>query len=56
MEANISMDPKASNRMFSTSADITMIGLDVTMQALMTKKDTQALRDVGTKPVHFLPT
>lgn len=54
MEANISMDPKASNRMFSTSADITMIGLDVTMQALMTKKDTQALRDVGTKAGAFL--
>ena len=54
MEANVSMDPEASNRLFATSADITMIGLDVTMQVLLTKKETQQLRDTGTKAGTFL--
>ena len=31
-----------------------MIGLDVTMQALLTKKETQQLRDTGTKAGAFL--
>lgn len=54
MEANISQDPHASNRVFRTTADITMIGLDVTMQALMTKKETEALRSLGTATGKFL--
>lgn len=53
-EANMSMDPQASNRLFSSRADITMIGLDVTMQALMTKKDTRTLRATGTAIGAFL--
>lgn len=53
-EANFSQDPAASNAMFASGADITMIGLDVTMQALMTKDDTRALRDTGTKAGAFL--
>lgn len=54
MEANISMDPKASNRVFATTADITMVGLDATMQTLMTREDTAALRATGTTVGRFL--
>ncbi|BDR54338.1 ribosylpyrimidine nucleosidase [Bombiscardovia apis] len=54
MEANISQDPQASNRVFATEANITMIGLDVTMKVLMTKEDTQQLRELGTKAGRFL--
>lgn len=53
-EANISQDPEAANALFATQADITMIGLDVTTQVLMTKEDTQALRNIGTPVGHFL--
>lgn len=54
MEANISQDPAASNRVFASNADITMIGLDVTMQTMMTKEDNEALRATGTKVGTFL--
>lgn len=53
-EANMGQDPIASNKMFATEADITMVGLDVTTQALMSRKDTQALRDTGTTGGKFL--
>ncbi|MBM6696282.1 nucleoside hydrolase [Bifidobacterium pullorum subsp. saeculare] len=53
-EANMSQDPVASNEMFSSGADITMIGLDVTMQALMPMEDTQKLRDTGSAAGKFL--
>lgn len=52
MEANISMDPEASNRLFATSADITMIGLDVTMQALLTKRKHNSCATRARRPAH----
>ena len=53
-EANINQDPEAANRVFATTADITMVGLDVTTQALMSREDTEALRATGTKAGRFL--
>ncbi|WEV74185.1 nucleoside hydrolase [Bifidobacterium sp. ESL0798] len=53
-EANMGQDPIASNKMFATDADITMVGLDVTTQALMSREDTQKLRDTGTTSGKFL--
>lgn len=53
-EANISQDPEAANRVFATTADITMVGLDVTTQVLMSREDTEALRATGTQAGRFL--
>ena len=53
-EANINQDPEAANRVFATTADITMVGLDVTTQALMSREDTEALRTTGTSAGRFL--
>ncbi|MEK0305918.1 nucleoside hydrolase [Bifidobacterium favimelis] len=53
-EANINQDPEAADRVFSTQADITMIGLDVTTQVLMSREDTRALRSIGTEQGRFL--
>ncbi|BDR53816.1 ribosylpyrimidine nucleosidase [Bombiscardovia nodaiensis] len=53
-EANISQDPEAANALFHTAADITMVGLDVTTQVLMTREDTRALRETGTQVGTFL--
>ncbi len=53
-EANINQDPEAANRVFATTADITMVGLDVTTQALMSRENTEALRATGTKAGRFL--
>jgi inosine-uridine nucleoside N-ribohydrolase len=46
-EFNIWADPEAARRVFSSGIEITMIGLDVTHQALVTKADADGLRDVG---------
>lgn len=46
-EANIMNDPVAANEVFSV-APLTMVGLDVTHRTLLTKKDTQKWRDLGT--------
>ena len=53
-EANINQDPEAANQVFATTADITMVGLDVTTQALMSREDTEALRATGTSAGRFL--
>ena len=53
-EANINQDPEAANRVFATTADITMVGLDVTTQALMSREDTETLRATGTSAGRFL--
>ena len=47
-EANIANDPIAANEVFSATP-LTMVGLDVTHRTLLTKKDTQKWRDLGTK-------
>ncbi|MEX0379786.1 nucleoside hydrolase [Leuconostoc sp. MS02] len=48
-EANISQDPEAADKVFTTQENLTMVGLDVTLRTLLTKKDTQQWRDLGTK-------
>lgn len=53
-EANISQDPDAANILFRSGAPATMIGLDVTLQTLLTYKETQQWRDLGTKAGAFL--
>jgi inosine-uridine nucleoside N-ribohydrolase len=46
-EFNIWADPEAARRVFESGIEVTMIGLDVTHQALVTDADTDALRGVG---------
>jgi inosine-uridine nucleoside N-ribohydrolase len=46
-EFNIWADPEAARRVFESGIDVTMIGLDVTHQALVTDADADALRSVG---------
>lgn len=53
-EANISQDPEAANYLFRSGAPATMIGLDVTLRTLLTYKETQQWRDLGTKAGTFL--
>ncbi len=48
-EANISQDPKAADEVFRSGTDITMVGLDVTLQTFLTKKETKVWRALGTK-------
>lgn len=47
-EANINQDPDAANEVFRSGIPATMIGLDVTLQTLLTYSDTQKWRDLGT--------
>jgi inosine-uridine nucleoside N-ribohydrolase len=46
-EFNVWADPEAAARVFSSGLDVTMIGLDVTHQALVTTADTERLRGLG---------
>ena len=46
-EFNIWADPEAARRVFESGIDVTMIGLDVTHQALVTDADADALRGAG---------
>ena len=46
-EFNIWADPEAAARVFESGLDVTMIGLDDTHQALMTKADAERLRGTG---------
>ena len=46
-EFNIWADPEAAARVFASGIDLTMIGLDVTHQALMTQADADRLRETG---------
>ncbi|MCI1974344.1 MAG: nucleoside hydrolase [Limosilactobacillus sp.] len=48
-EANINQDAEAANEVFTSELPITMVGLDVTLRTLLTKKETQVWRDLGTK-------
>ena len=54
VEANISQDPDAADYLFRSGAPATMVGLDVTLQTLLTYKETQQWRDLGTKAGAFL--
>nr|WP_306428392.1 MULTISPECIES: nucleoside hydrolase [unclassified Corynebacterium] len=53
-EANINQDPEAADFMVRNGADVTMIGLDVTLQTLLTTAETQQWRALGTKAGEFL--
>jgi pyrimidine-specific ribonucleoside hydrolase len=46
-EFNIWCDPEAARRVFESGVDVTMIGLDVTHQALLTDEHTEELRAAG---------
>jgi inosine-uridine nucleoside N-ribohydrolase len=47
-EFNVIADPEAADVVFRSGLPITMIGLDVTHQALLDRSDARALRDLGT--------
>ncbi|MEE8737821.1 MAG: nucleoside hydrolase [Bifidobacterium sp.] len=53
-EANISQDPDAANELFRSGAPVTMIGLDVTLQTLLTYRQTSRWRELGTAAGAFL--
>lgn len=53
-EANISQDPDAANDVFRSGIPATMVGLDVTLQTLLTYKETQQWRDFDTPAGRFL--
>lgn len=53
-EANISQDPEAANSVFRSGVKTTMVGLDVTLQTLLTYKDTQEWQNTGSKAGEFL--
>jgi inosine-uridine nucleoside N-ribohydrolase len=46
-ESNVWTDPEAASRVFQSDRDVTMVGLDVTHQALMTPDHAQRLADAG---------
>jgi inosine-uridine nucleoside N-ribohydrolase len=46
-EFNIWADPEAAHRVFESGLDVTMIGLDVTHKALMTREHAARLRAAG---------
>ena len=46
-EFNIWADPEAAARVFESGLDVTMIGLDVTHRALMTREHAERLRAMG---------
>jgi purine nucleosidase/pyrimidine-specific ribonucleoside hydrolase len=48
-EFNIYADPEAADIVFRSGVPITMMGLDVTHQALLDRSHAQALRDTGTR-------
>lgn len=48
-EANIYADPFAANEFFTSGTPFTMVGLDVTIRARLTKADTQKWRELGTE-------
>lgn len=46
-EFNVWADPEAARRVFESGLDVTMIGLDVTHRALMTREQAEGLRRQG---------
>lgn len=53
-EANINQDPEGADIMVRNTNDITMIGLDVTLQTLLTYEETKQWRALGTSAGTFL--
>ncbi|MDR0900004.1 MAG: nucleoside hydrolase [Lactobacillaceae bacterium] len=48
-EANINQDLAAADFVFKKAKNLVMVGLDVTLQTLLTKKETAQWRQLGTK-------
>ena len=48
-EANINQDPEAADYVFKHAKHLVMVGLDVTLQTLLTKQETKQWRDLGTE-------
>lgn len=53
-EANISQDPEAADYLLRSGTRSEMIGLDVTMQTLLTRRNTRQWRELGTPAGRFL--
>lgn len=53
-EFNIVIDPEAAHIVFNEKWKLTMVGLDVTHQALATPAVVAAIEAVGTKPAQFV--
>lgn len=53
-EANVNQDPEATDHLFRTAEDVTMIGLDVTLQTLLTYEETATWRELNTAGGAFL--
>lgn len=53
-EFNIKIDPEAAHVVFNESWEVTMVGLDLTHQALATPEVVQKIAAVGTKPAKFV--
>lgn len=53
-EANVNQDPEATDLLFRRARDVTMIGLDVTLQTLLTTKETATWSELGTVGGDFL--
>ena len=48
-EANIHQDAEAADFVFKNQANLTMVGLDVTLRTLLSKKETKQWRELGQK-------
>ncbi|MFH8348854.1 nucleoside hydrolase [Streptomyces sp. NPDC018045] len=53
-EFNIVIDPHAAHIVFNERWPVTMVGLDLTHQALATPEVTKKIAEVGTKPAAFV--
>ena len=53
-EANVYQDPEAADKVFRQLRNVTMIGLDVTLQTLLTTKETAEWSKLGTVGGNFL--
>lgn len=53
-EANVNQDPEATDLLFRRAKDVTMIGLDVTLQTLLTTEETATWSALGTVGGDFL--
>ncbi|MGD8168253.1 nucleoside hydrolase [Herbiconiux sp. P16] len=53
-EFNIIIDPEAAHIVFSEAWPLTMVGLDLTHQALATPSVVERIRSIGTAPAQFV--
>lgn len=53
-EFNIKIDPEAAHIVFNETWPLTMVGLDLTHQALATPEVVKRIKAIGTQPAHFV--